>query len=144
MGKRINELGKTHSIWIGLYDVVYENKNITNFYEFKKNLPLSKSNKLGFKKARCEGRKNPRYVDEIPSYIFTNSKEFNVIWKQGVKVDTSKSKVYHYKSEFKDTFYNMDWGISHSCFNDEPFGYGIFEQLIMVKYQLFIQLGVKI
>ena len=55
-----------------------------------------------------------------------------------------KSKVYHYKSEFKDTFYNMDWGISHSCFNDEPFGYGIFGALIMVKYQLFIQLGVKI
>jgi hypothetical protein len=21
----------------------------------------------------------------------------------------------------------MDWGISHSCFNNEPFGYGIFE-----------------
>jgi hypothetical protein len=123
--KTINKYA-THSIWVGLYDIIYENKNIKNFYEFKKNLPLSKSNKLGFA-ARCEGRKNPRYVDEIPSYIFTNSKEFNVIWKQGVKVDTSKSRVYHYKSEFKDTFYNMNWGISHSCFNNEPFGYGIFE-----------------
>jgi hypothetical protein len=36
-------------------------------------------------------------------------------------------KIYHYTSKFKDIFYNMDWGISHSCFNNEPFGYGIFE-----------------
>ena len=42
-------------------------------------------------------------------------------------MDTSKMKIYHYKPEFKDTFYNMDWGISHSCFTYEPFGYSIFE-----------------
>ena len=27
----------------------------------------------------------------------------------------------------RDKFYNLDWGISHSCFVDEPFGYSIFQ-----------------
>jgi hypothetical protein len=116
----------THSIWVGLYDILIANKNIRNFYEFKWDLPLSESNNLGFA-ARCEGRKNPHYLDGLKSYIFTNSYEFNSIWKNGAKVDTSKSKIYHYDSSFKDIFYNMDWGISHSAFTSEPFGYSIFE-----------------
>ena len=115
-----------NNIWIGLYKIKYENINIKNFYEFKHNLPLSDSTNIGFA-SRCEGRKNPHYLDELPSYLFTNSKEFNIIWKNGVKLDTSKMKVYHYNSKHKDMFYNMDWGISHSCFSVEPFGYGIFE-----------------
>lgn len=123
----VNEYA-THSIWIGLYDILIKNKNIPNFYEFKQNLSLNKSNTLGFA-ARCEGRKNPHYLDEMKSLIFTNSIEFNIVWKQGTKLDTSKSKVYHYKPEFKEKFYNMDWGISHSCFSSEPFGYGIFESV---------------
>ena len=89
-------------------------------------VPLSNSNYLGFA-SRCEGRKNPHYLDGLKSYIFTNSIEFNIVWKQGTKLDTSKSKIYHYNSKFKNTFYNMDWGISHSTFTSEPFGYGIFE-----------------
>ena len=116
----------THSIWVGLYDILISNKNIRNFYEVKWNLPLSESNNLGFA-ARCEGRKNPHYLDGLKSYIFTNSYEFNSIWKNGAKIDTSKSKIYHYDSSFKDIFYNMDWGISHSAFTSEPFGYSIFE-----------------
>ena len=105
-----------------------KNKNIPNFYEFKQNLSLNKSNTLGFA-ARCEGRKNPHYLDEMKSLIFTNSIEFNIVWKQGTKLDTSKSKVYHYKTEFKEKFYNMDWGISHACFSSEPLRYGIFESV---------------
>jgi hypothetical protein len=116
----------THSIWVGLYDILIPNKNIRNFYEFKWDLPLSESNNLGFA-ARCEGRKNPHYLDGLKSYIFTNSYEFNSIWKNGAKIDTSKCKLYHYDSTFKDKFYNMDWGISHSAFSSEPFGYSIFE-----------------
>jgi hypothetical protein len=116
----------THSIWVGLYDILIPNRNIRNFYEFKWDLPLSESNNLGFA-ARCEGRKNPHYLDALKSYIFTNSYEFNSIWKNGAKIDTSKSKIYHYDSSFKDIFYNMDWGISHSAFTSEPFGYSIFE-----------------
>ena len=123
--KNVNEWS-THTIWVGLFDILFSNKNIPNFYEFKYNLSLSESNTLGFA-SRCEGRKNPHYLDGLKSYIFTDSYEFNIIWKNGVKVDTTYSKIYHYKSEFKDKFYQMNWGISHCCFSSEPFGYGIFE-----------------
>ena len=56
------------SIWIGLYDIKYENENIPNFYEFKHNLPLSYSNNLGFA-ARSEGRKNPHFLDGKKAYV---------------------------------------------------------------------------
>jgi len=123
--KEVNEWSK-HTIWVGLYDILFQNKNIPNFYEFKWDLPLSESNTIGFT-SRCEGRKNPHYLDGLQSMIFTNSAEFNLFWKQGVKLNLSKSKIYHYDSSFKDKFYNMDWGISHSAFTSEPFGYSIFE-----------------
>ena len=123
--KEVNEWS-THTIWVGLFDILFPNKNIPNFYEFKWDLPLSNSNTIGFA-SRCEGRKNPHYLDELPSLIFTNSVEFNLFWKNGVKLDLSKSKIYHYDSTFKDKFYNMDWGVSHSAFTSEPFGYSIFE-----------------
>lgn len=125
--KQINEWAK-HSIWVGLYDILIPNKRITNFYEFKHNKPLSESNKLGFA-ARCEGRKNPHYLDGLPAYVFTNSVEFNLIWKNGAKVDMSKSRIFHYDSQFSDKFWNMDWGISHSSFTSEPFGYSIFQSV---------------
>ena len=123
--EKVNEYS-THNIWIGVYDILIENKNIPNFYEFKHNLPLSESNNLGFT-ARCEGRKNPHYLDGLKSFIFTNSFHFKTVWKGFGKYDYSKSKIYHYDSKFKDTFYNMDWGLSHSAFSSEPFGYSIFE-----------------
>ena len=125
--EKVNE-HSTHNIWIGVYDILTENTNIPNFYEFKHNLPLSESNNLGFT-ARCEGRKNPHYLDGLKSFIFTNSFHFKTVWKGFGKYDYSKSKIYHYDSKFKDTFYNMDWGISHSAFSSEPFGYSIFEAI---------------
>jgi hypothetical protein len=115
-----------NNIWVGLYEILHKNINIPNFYEFKWDTPLSHSNKLGFA-ARSEGRKNPHYLDGISSLVFTNSIEFNLLWKNGVKIDLSKSKIYHYNSEFKNKFYNMEWGVSHSAFTSEPFGYSIFE-----------------
>ena len=114
------------SIWIGLYDIKYENQNIPNFYEFKHNKPLSESNKLGFA-ARSEGRKNPHFLDGLDALVFTDSQMFNGVFKKGYKMNTSKIKVYHYKPDFGDNFWNMDWGISHSCFTYEPFGYSIFQ-----------------
>ena len=115
-----------HNIWVGLFDILIENENIQNFYEFKRNLELSDSNTIGFC-ARPEGRKNPHFLDGIKSFMFTESLEMKWYWKSWMKFDFSKSKIYHYNSEFKDEFYNKDWGISHSCFTNEPFGYGIFE-----------------
>jgi len=139
--KQVNEWAK-HSIWVGLYEILIKNKNLPNFYEFKHNLPLSKSNYLGFA-SRCEGRKNPHYLDGLKSFIFTDSHEFNAIWKGGVKIDTSKSRIYHYNSEFKDKFYNMDWGVSHSAFTSEPFGYGIFEAVDRGKLPILHKLYMK-
>tara|TARA_Y100001958_G_C21222913_1_gene548258 strand:+ start:544 stop:1545 length:1002 start_codon:yes stop_codon:yes gene_type:complete len=115
-----------HNIWVGLFDILIENENIQNFYQFKQNLELSDSNTIGFC-ARPEGRKNPHFLDGMKSFMFTESLEMKWYWKSWMKFDFSKSKIYHYNSEFKDEFYNKDWGISHSCFTNEPFGYGIFE-----------------
>ena len=123
--QKINKWAK-HSLWVGLFDILIPNKKLPNFYEFKHNLSLSESNKLGFA-ARCEGRKNPHYLAGLESFVFTNSFEFNLFWKNGVKLDLDKAKIYHYYSNFKEKFYGMDWGISHSAFTYEPFGYGIFE-----------------
>ena len=123
--KDVNEWA-THSIWIGLFDILIKNKVINNYYEFKHNLPLSKSNTIGFA-SRCEGRKNPHYLENLDCFIFTNSFEFNLFWKNGVGLNYDKAKIYHYYGNFKDKFYDMDWGISHSAFTSEPFGYGIFE-----------------
>jgi hypothetical protein len=116
----------THNIWIGLYYIKYPNINIPNFYEFKHHKPLSDSTNVGFA-ARPEGRKNPHFLEFIPCYIFTDTYEFNGLWRNGVKLELRNHKIYHYRPQFKDKFYNMDWGISHSAFTSEPFGYGIFE-----------------
>ena len=123
--QKVNKSSK-YNIWVGVYDILTKNVNIPNFYEFKNNLDLSDSNNIGFA-SRCEGRKNPHYLDGLKSFIFTNSFHFKTIWKGFGKYDYSKSKIYHYNSKFKDTFYNMDWGVSHSSFTSEPFGYSIFE-----------------
>jgi len=111
-----------------LFDILIKNQNIQNFYEFKKNWDLSESNTLGFC-ARPEGRKNPHYLDNIKSFMFTEALETMWYWKGWMKLDLSKSKIYHYNSDFKDEFYKKDWGVSHSCFTNEPFGYGIFEAI---------------
>ena len=132
-----------YNIWIGIYDIMANNiVNLPNFYEFKHNLPLSKSNYLGFA-SRCEGRKNPHYLDGLESYIFTNSFHFKTVWKGFGKYDYSKSKIFHYESKFKDKFYNMDWGISHSAFTSEPFGYGIFEAVDRGKLPILHKLYMK-
>jgi len=115
-----------HNIWIGLFNIIHKNTNIPNFYEFKHNLDLSKSNKIGFA-ARCEGRKNPHFLERKEGYAFTDSHLLKSLWKRNQKLDLKKIKMYHYDFKFKDTFYNMDWGISHSAFTFEPFGYSIFE-----------------
>lgn len=121
----VNQWAK-HSIWVGLFDILYKNTNIPNFYEFKVNKPLSNSNRLGFT-SRCEGRKNPHYLDGLKPLVFTNSIEFNDIWKNKIKIDVKGGKIYNYDPDFKEMFYNMDWGVSHSSFTSEPFGYSIFE-----------------
>ena len=118
-----------NKVWIGLYNFPYKTENlyeIPNIYEFIQNKELSKSNKIGFA-ARSEGRKNVEYIDELESFISTNSETFNKYYKKKYGYRFEKSKVYKFDYKYKEKFYGLDWGISHSCFEYEPFGYGIFE-----------------
>ena len=66
-------------------------------------------------------------MDGLPSFISTNSETFNKYYKQKYGYKFEKSKIYKFDFKFKNRFYKLDWGISHSCFEHEPFGYGIFE-----------------
>ena len=118
-----------NKIWVGLYHFPYKTENlhhIPNYYKFTQNKELSKSTKIGFA-ARAEGRKNVEYIDGLESYISTNSDTFNKYYRGKYNLKFEKSKVYKFDYKFKEKFYNLDWGISHSCFQNEPFGYGIFE-----------------
>jgi hypothetical protein len=118
-----------NKIWIGLYNFPYETENvyqIPNFYKFKKNKELSTSTKIGFA-ARSEGRKNLEFIRNFESYIFTNSETFNIYYREKYGYKFENSKLYKFNHKNKEKFYELDWGVSHSCFESEPFGYGIFE-----------------
>ena len=118
-----------NKIWVGLYHFPYKTENlyhIPNTYEFINNKKLSDSTKVGFA-ARAEGRKNVEYINELESYIFTNSDTFNKYYRKKYGYTFEKGKVYKFDYKHKERFYGLDWGISHSCFEHEPFGYGIFE-----------------
>ncbi len=118
-----------NKVWVGLYHFPYETENlyhIPNVYEFTQNKELSKSIEIGYA-ARVEGRKNVEYMDGLGGFISTNSETFNKYYKKKYGFKFEKSKVYKFDYKFKERFYGLDWGISHSCFEYEPFGYGIFE-----------------
>jgi hypothetical protein len=66
-------------------------------------------------------------MDGLGGYISTNSETFNKYYKKKYGFKFEKSKIYKFDYTFKERFYGLDWGISHSCFQHEPFGYGIFE-----------------
>lgn len=118
-----------NKIWIGLYNFPYKTDNlyeIPNYYEFTQEKKLSKSTKIGFA-ARVEGRKNVEYVDGLNSLLFTNSDTLDKYYIKKYGYRFEKSRIYKFNHKFKENFYGIDWGISHSCFEYEPFGYGIFE-----------------
>ena len=118
-----------NKIWVGLYHFPYETENlhhIPNYYQFTQNKELIDSFNIGFA-ARAEGRKNLEFIDGLPSYISTNSETFNKYYRLKYGFKFEKSKIYKFDFKFKERFYNLGWGISHSCFDFEPFGYGIFE-----------------
>lgn len=121
-----------NKVWIGLYNL-YEDVfngyiNIPSYYEFVKNKPLSESTKIGFT-SRCESRKNPHYLNGLEGYLFTNIRPFQKTWLKEKSLDFSKLKKIQYESQFSEKYYEMDWGISHSAFTAEPFGYSIFQNI---------------
>jgi hypothetical protein len=120
-----------NKVWVGLYHFPYKTENlhhIPNTYQFTHNKELTNNTKIGFA-ARAEGRKNLEYIDGIDSYISTNSETFNKYYRKKYGYKFENSKVYKFDHKHKERFYCLDWGISHSCFENEPFGYGIFEAI---------------
>ncbi len=120
-----------NKVWVGLYHFPYKTENlhhIPNTYQFTHNKELTNNIKIGFA-ARAEGRKNLEYIDGIDSYISTNSETFNKYYRKKYGYKFENSKVYKFDHKHKERFYDLDWGISHSCFENEPFGYGIFEAI---------------
>ena len=100
--------------------------DIPNYYEFKNNLSCNESNVVGFA-ARCETRKAPHFLDGIDSLAFTDIKDWRW-WRAHYKCMFEKTRLYQFNYKNIHRFYGrQDWGISHSCHINEPFGYSIFQ-----------------
>tara|TARA_Y100000361_G_scaffold152177_1_gene171044 strand:- start:40 stop:1038 length:999 start_codon:yes stop_codon:yes gene_type:complete len=122
-------------IWIGLDkksklfdDFPNKTKVVSNFYEFKHNLPLgNKNNKIGYT-ARIESRKNIHYLDNHQSFVLSNPYDWkNII--ENSDYNFSKCKFFQWDTKIHNLFMKKDWFISHSCHTKEPFGYSIFQSI---------------
>ena len=114
--------------WIGVDEDNSFDYHIPNFYEFKHNLSATDSNVVGFP-ARSEPRKNLNFLKNNKSLIFTLRKNFETYVKN-TKTKFKSVEVIDYKREDIENFFlREDWGISHSCFESEPFGYSIFQSI---------------
>ena len=122
-------------IWIGLnsksklfVDFPDKTKVLSNFYEFKYNLPLgSKNTKIGYT-SRIESRKNVHYLDNHESFVLSNPYDWKNI-TQNYNFDFSKCKFFQWDTKIHNLFMKKDWFISHSCHTKEPFGYSIFQSV---------------
>ena len=119
-------------MWIGINKTPLHDQvdiiDIPNYYEFTQNKKVCMSNRVGFA-SRCETRKSPHFLDGVDSYVFTDTHDFNW-WKKNLKLKFEKTRVYQFNYNNLHKFFNReDWGISHSCFLNEPFGYSIFQSL---------------
>tara|TARA_R110001592_G_scaffold261359_3_gene526233 strand:+ start:1458 stop:2618 length:1161 start_codon:yes stop_codon:yes gene_type:complete len=116
-----------NTIWIGVNNTKLD-FNIPNYYEFKHNLPACESNVVGFP-SRSEARKNLNYLENIPSIAFTKPDNIEY-WTRKLGITFSNLQVVEYIRDEVNNFYSRsDWGISHSCFENEPFGYSIFQSI---------------
>ena len=116
-----------YPIWIGTNKLEEKLKHIPNFYEFQHNKELDDSDLVGYT-ARVETRKCPHFLNGIESLAFTSGDGIEW-WRENIGEVFDKTKVYDFSYDNLDRFYNLKWGISHSCFIDEPFGYSIFQAL---------------
>ena len=118
------------SIWIGLDNEKQFDFMIPNVYKFEHNLSAVDSNVVGFP-ARCEPRKNLHFLQKINSVAFTSEVTFGRIFDDyKKKVKFSNIEIDDYRVDKIEDFYKRtDWGISHSCFENEPFGYSIFQSI---------------
>jgi hypothetical protein len=79
--------------------------------------------------SRSEARKNLNYLENIPSIAFTKPDNIEY-WTRKLGITFSNLQVVEYIRDEVNNFYSRsDWGISHSCFENEPFGYSIFQSI---------------
>jgi len=116
-------------VWIGLDKTPIHDKadviDIPNYYEFQHNLNCNDSDVVGFA-ARCETRKSPHFLEGIESEAFTDIRDWNW-WRKNIGVKLDKTRLFQFRYEGLDRFYRRNFGISHSCHLNEPFGYSIFQ-----------------
>ena len=99
---------------------------IPNFYEFKQNkLPNVRNSKIGFT-SRIESRKNIHYLSGYDGVVLSNQYDWKNITETG-QYNFDGYKFYQWQWEILEPFMKLDWGISHSCHTNEPFGYSIFQ-----------------
>ena len=99
---------------------------MSNFYEFKHNLPLGpKNKKIGYT-ARIESRKNIHYLDNHQSFVLSNPYDWKNITENS-DFNFSKCRFFKWDTKIHDLFMKKDWFVSHSCHTKEPFGYSIFQ-----------------
>lgn len=119
-------------VWIGIdkrssvYDR-FKPINIPNFYEFKHNIPYTKrvNPTVGYA-ARIESRKNPQYLTGKKGFVLTNQADWK-IFKNLNHIDDKNLRIYQWNAESLDPFMRKTWSVSHSCHDNEPFGYSIFQ-----------------
>ena len=132
-------------IWIGLDKIPLHDEidiiDIPNYYEFENNLQCNDSNVVGFTGV-CETRKVPHYLDGIKSMVH-RYKGLELVEKNTYKCMFENTRLYQFNYKNIHRFYEKegDWGISHSCHLNEPFGYSIFQSLTMVNYQYYRWIG---
>jgi hypothetical protein len=118
------------TIWIGVDERKEFDHHIANFYKFEHNLKAVDSNIVGYA-ARTEARKNFHYLQNIESMALTANdiiSTWETMFKE--KIQFENVKVESYEREKVDDFYNSsDWGIFHGAYENEPFGYSIFQAI---------------
>lgn len=129
-----NEVSKhaKHVIWIGLDKIPLHDRrdliDIPNYYVFNKNLPIMESDVVAFT-SRCETRKCPHFIDTVDSLAYTNPKDL-WWWTHNLGYKFEKTRVVQFRYSTLDKFFKSKrWGISHSSFVNEPFGYSIFQAI---------------
>jgi len=119
-------------IWIGnndsqlFKDYPTNTHTVTNFYEFKQDKLINVNSKKVAFTSRIESRKNVHYLDGIEGLVLSNQYDWKNI-TETTDYDFSKIKFYQWDINIHENFMNLDWGISHCCHTNEPFGYNIFQ-----------------
>lgn len=121
-------------VWIGCNPTTMINEHpnytysISNFYEFKFNLPLSShidSGKVGFA-SRAESRKCLHWLHGQNGLALTSQWDVKNL-KDTTTYTMPGIDIYQWDPKIYNMFMTKNWGIFHGAYFKEPFGYSIFQ-----------------